>query len=371
MFLVGSKTVRISEYSSTDVEKKTKKGKGRRTLPALTPTSHPALLVSPGRLAAALGKTILTINPRSLDLAFQAVVSFLGMQAWISGKDSDLRLNSGFRGSYRDFSKTARTGELAQAITFILAQDHLGFPFVSDYGGYLRSLGLVPDDTKSAPDFVLWTTRAHKVSLIESKGSLPSKKSTAVRTQLRDALDQARHGKDEFRRLGGPAVQQRFASLVRFSERGDPWGTQLHYCDPQETHGSSHESHVPYRHYYASWFAFLGYHVTAAHLMEGGPLDLTKQTRRVTAEGVEYLVLSESRLPVPTEVAHFSYPNADIRHSPGRWSFALSEAVCSRLRSEHNDPADEWPIGPSYSDDSVDLISDGTAVFFERGANGS
>lgn len=363
MFLVGTRQVPVTEHDSVAVARK--KGKARR-LPRLKSTSHAPLRVSPGRLSAALAKTILTINPSSLDLAYQTVISFLGIQAWISGHGNELRLRSGFRDSHRDFSKATRTGELAQALTLILAQDHLGYPFVSDYYGFVSSLGLRVRRYQQTPDFVLWTPRSKTISLIESKGGAPSTKSTSVRSRLREGLKQTRHGRNELRRLAGPIVNRSYATLARFSEYGDPWGTELHYCDPRGDSREIFHSPHPVRRYYASWFAFLGFHLAASRLVEGDTLEGKKPEQRIRIDKREYLVLSESRLPVPTNVGQFSYPALDIENSPGTWQFALDEAVWDRLQSTESTPPSDWPVCPHRADGSTDLMIDGTAVMFSR-----
>jgi hypothetical protein len=96
------------------------------------------------RLCVAVAKSVLTRDPTSENLVGEVWAALHTIGGTVDISQKDLRLVSGFRKKYRDFSRTGRMGELAQGISFIFAQESLRHPIVLDFAGFLASQGIPP-----------------------------------------------------------------------------------------------------------------------------------------------------------------------------------------------------------------------------------
>jgi hypothetical protein len=189
------------------------------------------------RLAVASAKTILTRAPLDVDLIKEVRAALYMLDSMIDPKVIDFKLTNGFRKKYRDFSKTGRTGELAQAISFIFSQEILGYPIVIDFDGFLESekIPQIDPDLKT-PDFaLLFKNGEKKPSLLESKGTCPPKFTNSVKSQLKMALDQCRTGECHIYANAKPTYQIKnsFGTLISASESQDKWKSGLKFCDPE------------------------------------------------------------------------------------------------------------------------------------------
>jgi hypothetical protein len=144
MFWYGRKNLQIEQFTSTSA------GLPRVRL-ARIPQAWPPLEVTPIRLAVSMAKAKLTADPRYTVLAIEAAATYVRLQFSIASKGNNLRVVDDFRSLYRDFSFHAYVGELGQAVSFLFAQERLGFPVVVDFEGFLRRFNYGSGGTRT-PD---------------------------------------------------------------------------------------------------------------------------------------------------------------------------------------------------------------------------
>lgn len=215
------------------------------------------------RLAVALAKTILTRDPSDEDLIKEVRAGLYVLDSLLDMTVANLRLTDRFRKKFRDFSKSSRIGELAQATSFVFAQEVLGHPLVVDFDGYLQSQKIpeVPPKFR-APDFaLLFRSGTHRPSLLESKGTSPSEKTVAVKADLKDALDQCCAGESHILAHAKPFYRAKnsFATALVAAEIKDAWPSFFAFCDPAD--GDDQGMHDPIgaaRQYYSAFLLLVG-----------------------------------------------------------------------------------------------------------------
>lgn len=224
------------------------------------------------RLAVATAKSILTKDPLSAQNWKDLRSAFYMLDSIVKCVDGNLRLIPEFRQRYRDFSKTARIGELAQALTFILAQDVLEYPIVCDFDAFLRTqkIPAMKWDEKTPDYALLFKGGSRNVSLIESKGSCPETSVLSPKRSLNEALKQCESADAHIRATASYGATRTYGTHVRFSESSDLWETVVAYCDPEEPTqlGPANPLGV-LRQYYAAWLVLAGHRQYASKLMEG------------------------------------------------------------------------------------------------------
>lgn len=184
------------------------------------------------------------------------------LDSMLDSDKTSLRACKGFRRKYRDFSKTSRTGELAQAISFVFAQENLSYPIVMDFHGFLASQGApaYPIDFVS-PDFALLANDGDfKPSLLESKGTCPSKITNAVKGDLKEALNQCQSANAFMQGCCSPKLgaKNTFGTLVKLAETQDLWESHFSFCDPDEQGESISDLFAVARRYYSAYFLIAG-----------------------------------------------------------------------------------------------------------------
>jgi hypothetical protein len=262
-FLRDALTVPVTEYSSASVTKKN--GQAKKT-------ASRDIRFSFFRLSVAAAKSILTRAPLSVDMWKEVRACYYVLDSMIEHASLNLRMTSGFRQKYRDFSKTSRTGELAQALTFILAQDVIGYPIVCDFSGFLQSQALpAMKADEQTPDYaLLFKNGASQLSLIESKGSCPDVNALRPKGPLREALTQCKSANDHIFASAAYNAKNSYGTHVRLAESTDGWETVIGYCDPEEpTRDGPTDPLNVLRRYYAAWFVLAGYPRYASMLADG------------------------------------------------------------------------------------------------------
>jgi len=253
----------IAEYSSTSIT--THRARAKQV-------STRKVQFSFFRLAVAAAKSILTNAPQSIDRWKKVRAAFYNLDCIVSTNSVPFALCDGFRREYRDFSKTSRIGELAQAITFILAQDVLKYPVVLDFDGYLASQGIPALSTdEQTPDYaMLMKTGSTQLSLIESKGSCPDVDVHHPKGPLGEALKQCGSGNDHIFKTAGYKATNTYGTHVRFAESGDGWRTVAAYCDPEDPAANGLMDPLnAIRYYYSGWLVLGGYYEYAARMARG------------------------------------------------------------------------------------------------------
>lgn len=366
MFVSGIKKIEVVEFTSSSINDKSIPGTKKKTN-AVKKGNSGSLSVSPSRLASALAKTILTISPSNSALALQAVESFLHFQGLIDTTASDFRLVKNVRNKYRDFSASTRVGELAQALSFILAQDVLKYRFIQDYSGWCTAWGMKTNNNNQSPDFILCGNPLNTFALLESKGSLPRNQTNSVKAELREALEQTKSGKSELmNHFNRKIIDCSFAVLVRLSEIGDSWNSVVNYCDPEDVTNDNELPGMGLRYYYATWFNYLGYPVTSSQLHYDMPLKLPIPADVRKHNGIKYYILNSSKAPFPTNTHYL--PNLPLEYlSINReWDFCISEQVWDELSNDKGDSTLNLSNLPeSILEENIDIMADGTAIFLK------
>lgn len=200
-----------------------------------TAKTHADLKINSVRLAIAIAKCIFTRYPSGVDAIFESSETFLRVQRMVdTGFQQNLRLRAAYFENLRDFSGVTRTGELAQGINFLMAQDNLNIPVLVDYHGYCTSKGF-NNPPKSTPDFVA-CSKVGSYILLESKGSLSKSGpplTSLITSRLRKALNQCDKGEAYLMLQGEPAALQKFGALVSLQYSSSKNGSEIHICDPE------------------------------------------------------------------------------------------------------------------------------------------
>lgn len=263
VFLKDILGVSAEEYSSLDVNEPYKRPKSIHSKD---------IHFSFFRITVASAKSILTRDPLSSGVWKDVRAAFYMLDSIVECLDGNLRLSPNFRKRYRDFSKTGRVGELAQAVTFILAQDVLDYPIVCDFDGFLSTQGIpAMRSDEQTPDYaLLFRNGGGKLSLIESKGSCPDKGELLPKSSLKEALAQCKSADKHIRARASYGATRTYGTHVRFAESGDPWNTLVAYCDPEEpTDLGPLNPLAVLQQYYAAWLVLAGHRYYAEKLMRG------------------------------------------------------------------------------------------------------
>lgn len=251
----------LTEYESSSIitpnchAKKVKSG-------GLVPASK-KMHFSLFRLSVALAKTILTRNPTDEDLIKEVRAALYVLDSLLDVTEKDLRLTKRFRQKYRDFSKSSRMGELAQATSFVFAQEVLGHPLVLDFHGYLESQKIPEVSPKvRTPDFaLLFHSGSHRPSLLESKGTSPLEKTDAVKSDLKDGLDQCYAGESHILAHAKPFYRAKnsFGTVLVAAEIEDGWPSFFAFCDPRnDDEDGMHNPISAARWYYSAFLLLVG-----------------------------------------------------------------------------------------------------------------
>lgn len=254
------------------------------------------------RLAVALAKTILTRDPLDEDLIKEVRAALYVLDSLLDMTEADLRLSNRFRQKYRDFSKSSRMGELAQAVSFVFAQEVLGHPVVLDFHGYIRSQKIAEVSPKiRTPDFaLLFHSGSHRPSLLESKGTSPIQKTTAVKSDLKDGLDQCYAGESHILAHAKPFYRAKcsFGTLLAAAEIKDGWPSFFAFCDPERDGDEGMRDPIgAARQYYSTFLLLAGQRKLSRALFEstlrGGQLEQSCQVVQVGA--VPHFVFNSHR----------------------------------------------------------------------------
>lgn len=361
MFTYGKKEIDILEYTSLSA--RTLKAK----LKQVSTSKYPDKMeISPIKLSVALGRTILSIDPRNIDLIFQVVSSFFNMQSIIDTKSKNLRVADSTMGKFRDFSLSGRIGELAQAINYIFAQEILKKPLVVDFKGFLIREGYIkkyPYIGKS-PDFVSGSLGFNKITLIESKGACPNKERLLLKIRLRQGLEQCDEAQQYFVANKLPViVQNSFASGVWFSTQSSKWNTAIHFSDPDYNDlDYSIDPMKLFRYHYASWFSLLGYYRQAIELVSNENISIKEPEETITIGDEKFYILEVSNY-------YFYYIFYELISRFGgfyrnRLKFGISKKIWNILKSHNaNNIKNEEYYFEAISNEKYELFTDGTIIF--------
>lgn len=197
-------------------------------------------------------------------------------------EDGYLELSSEIKkGIFRDFSDTARCGELAQGINYYLAKEVLKASGICDFVSYLKDHSIVVSG--QTPDYVLLFEK--KIAIMESKGDYQENYPTAVLRQAKKT--QCKAGKDLLN-SNGLICNNGYASVVKFRSK-DCKDTvskksreiSIHYGDPQYDIGDRKIDISEIRKEYSKWFDIMGKQECAHTLRNNGPIELEYNKKNI------------------------------------------------------------------------------------------
>lgn len=191
------------------------------------------LTFGPRELAEAMVRSSLSRDPTAVDSLMLGLGNWLRLQRAVTrvGGES-LRFVEGYRSALRDSALTSLSGELGQAVTYLVARKHFGKRHVVDFGHACSRVGAVPptvNDTR--PDFAGTDNAFASLDLFESKGTIPARGATVDwKDSLRDALGQIDAG---VTRLAPTPVDRGWAVTVALRCEADAEPSEIAVADPE------------------------------------------------------------------------------------------------------------------------------------------
>lgn len=228
------------------------------------------------RLASHIVSSMIT-QQKCYPLANIEILSWILQLGIMTCEDEDgyLELTPEIKmGIFRDFSNTARCGEIAQGINFYLAKEILGASSICDYITYLTDHNIVVSG--QTPDYVL--IYDNKIGIMESKGDYQKDYPTHVLRKAKKT--QCKAGKDLFikNRL---ICNNGYASVVKFVSKDckdtilqKPREISIHYGDPQYDMIDRKIDISEIRKEYSKWFDIMGKEKYAQKLRTNRPIEL-------------------------------------------------------------------------------------------------
>ncbi len=260
MFMVGTKTLKIKEKDRRSIQ---------TTNARMKDASYPRngeLKFSPLKLHIAIARCRLSKDLSNTDLLFEVLPNYLHYQKIINTSQSDLTLNEESFETLRDFSRKTRIGELAQGITYLLAQEHLKLPIVVDFEGFVKSKKPTASFRGEIPDFITQLEPTYNCIIIESKGhyvrfdkSTYKSINTSTKGKLSKALNQCANGRTIIHREISPYnVIKSFGVCARLHNEQDPAISEIHFVDPSHDESNDNFNIEIIQYHYASWFLLMG-----------------------------------------------------------------------------------------------------------------
>ncbi|WP_103072052.1 hypothetical protein [Aquimarina sediminis] len=252
MFRLGRKQLDIKEKNKTSVETENAR------LKDATNPNNGTLRFSAIELHIAIARCILSRDLTNLDLVFESISSFFRYQTIINTAKMNLTLNKSNFELLRDFSKKTRIGELAQGITYLLAQEHLNFPIVVDFEGFVKYKNSNASINGKTPDFILQKATDFNYSLIESKGHYVST-SGSTKGKLNKALQQCDSGEQILNtEIPKYSLNKSFGVCLKLFNEQDSNKSEIQFVDPTRNSRNDNFNIEIIRYHYASWFLLMG-----------------------------------------------------------------------------------------------------------------
>jgi hypothetical protein len=297
-------------------------------------------------------RSILTHNPGRAARKFVAAIvrpSLLFILDW--NRPPDLSLNPAFQNIVRDFSITARIGELAQAVCYSYWHWQTGYRFVADFASFVNGLGFPLPVGSKAPDYIMIDAATGNVALMEAKGT--QRRNHA--SPMAGALRQIRAA-----RQFAPAHRGVACVLALDQPAG---AATLHLRDPENVREVTDSiRHDVFRGSYAAWFDLAGMEEMSDWCRT--PLARAERLgRRIASRMIVRRFHAED--PLQKLVAEA------LGFNPSRVAFHLSPNISEALTSiaAYNDFKHQLPrfssAESSMEAGSELLLPDGTAILPE------
>ncbi len=252
MFLLKRKEVSVEEICSNSVLKQSQKLK-------VLNSNFSKIKFTGKKLYLSIARTIISRSIRSEFLIFEGLSTFFKYHYLIDHSNKILTLDKYNFENLRDFSKTARLGELAQGLTFIVAQEVLSFPIVVDFEGFLEEQGVTINKRNKTPDFILQNSSNYNLGLIESKGQYASRNSYS-KMVLKKALEQCTSGRNIIKNnLPKYSIQKSYGLCVQMRNDLDTRdSSKIQIVDPEYNESNEESNEEVIRYHYAAWFILMG-----------------------------------------------------------------------------------------------------------------
>lgn len=239
------------------------------------PVKEGEIILNSLRLARYIVDSMIT-RQKCFSLANIEILSWILQLGIMTCEDEDgyLKLTPEIKnGIFRDFSNTARCGELAQGINLYLAKEVLGALSICDYTTYLVDHNIVVSG--QTPDYVL--IYDNKIGIMESKGDYQNDYPTQVLRKAKKT--QCKAGKDLFNK-NGLICNNGYASVVKFISKdckdtiqNKPRDISIHYGDPQYDMKDKRIDIHEIRKEYSKWFDIMGREKDARKLKINSPIE--------------------------------------------------------------------------------------------------
>ena len=344
--------IKIQEYTSASILKPSTRQHPEKIISS--PCRHVDLDVNFLKFSTAMVKANTTHISSVSSQAYDILLSGLSLFGLLNYKGSHIKLKNGFRKKYRDFSRSGRIGELAQAINYIFSQERLGYKYIIDFDTFLNENSIKPIITGGTPDYVLLGKPGNNLSILESKGSSKKNKLTTpeLRAKLQSAMgSQCLPGVRHIQKYSRYNVSNSYASVIEFAESSEARESCIHFADPEYDNYDAQDYSVPIRKFYSRWLAFLGVELAVELYDRTFKFELPLNTfELIKIDGVDFYVQKSNY--------NHKYLSIPVR-------YGLSTEVIRLL--EMGDYHAIFNLkGFHRSYDSMEIFSDGSVAIFEN-----
>lgn len=251
--------------------------------------------------------TIGNSMPESVISIAEIRSSFYNLMTLEDMRFSDFRLNSNSLNRYRDFSKTTRTGEIAQGVSFLFAQKVLQKRVVIDFKLFFEKLNQQIEGNVSTPDYIIADNIYGGVELMESKGGIQMHPNY-IKSRLIRANNQCRSGESVINALLGWRVNSSFSCCTSFENENSTLGTKIHYTDPPYRNNKDADLLRLFRFHYAAWFLLAGDFKNAKLLLTDNAPEVNQNNSIVYKTKLK----DEKFIPIASEIDQFKFNNLYI-----------------------------------------------------------
>jgi hypothetical protein len=261
----SQKSIEIIEYQNSSV---TTKRDGLIEI-----NNHTPLTFSSWELSVAMARTLFNEHISIPELYFDSVQALFNLPFLISRTNNNLRFNSNRIKRLRDFSRTNKIGEVAQALTWIYLEEKSSFPYVVDFELFCSKHRITIPANSSTPDFIAQgVNNTTNICIAESKGKLINSRTT-IKTKLNSGLNQCDIGEIIVNSNGIYSVIKKLCFCSEFSRDTDIANSKFHFVDPEKPNKNTNIDDFIFRAHYANWFYLLGEFVDAEKLSKGEAID--------------------------------------------------------------------------------------------------
>jgi hypothetical protein len=263
------KSIDITEYQNTSVT--------TRRAGLIKINNHTPLTINSWELCVAMARTLCNEHISIPELYFDTIQAFFSLPFLINRANNNLRLNSNRLNRLRDFSRTNKIGEVAQALTWIYLEEKSSFPYVVDFELFCDKYGIIIPKNSSSPDFIAQDiNKTTNICIAESKGKLINSQ-TSIKTKLNNGLNQCDIGELIINSKGTFSVIKKLCFCTEFSRESDLGNSIFHFVDPVKSSKNKNVDDYIFRAHYANWFYLLGEFANAEKLIKGEIIEFNEK----------------------------------------------------------------------------------------------